>query len=103
MHNVLALGAAVAGGAILGAIFFGGLWWTILRGMSSPRPALWFIVSVLVRTSMMLAGVYLIAGGQWQRLLASLLGFIVARPVVTWLTRPVPAQPGPLREASHAP
>jgi F1F0 ATPase subunit 2 len=29
-------------GLLLGAIFFGGLWWTVRKGVSSKRPALWF-------------------------------------------------------------
>ncbi len=104
MHDVLALGAAGMGGAILGAVFFGGLWWTVHRGLSSARPALWFIVSLLARTSMLLAGIYVIAGGQWQRLVSCLVGVVVARLVVTRLARqPVQGPSGPSREAVHAP
>ncbi|MEO5819778.1 MAG: ATP synthase subunit I [Vicinamibacteraceae bacterium] len=104
MHDVLALGAAAVGGTMLGAIFFGGLWWTVHRGVSSRRPALWFIVSLLARTSMILAGIYTIAGGQWQRLVSCLLGFAVARLGVTWLMRRAGlGQPSPPHEAVHAP
>ena len=35
-----------------------------------------------------LAGFYFTAGGHWERLLVCALGFVLARPVVTWLTRP---------------
>lgn len=104
MHDVLAIGAAGVAGAILGAIFFGGLWWTVHRGVSSGRPALWFIVSPLLRTSMILAGMYVVAGGQWQRLLSCLIGFTAARVAVMRLTRrAVLGQPDPPREAVHAP
>jgi len=104
MHDVLALGASGVGGAILGAIFFGGLWWTVHRAVSSAQPALWFMVSLLVRTSMVLAGMYVIAGGQWQRLIACLIGFAAARVGVMWFTRrAVMGQPGPPQEATHAP
>jgi F1F0 ATPase subunit 2 len=31
------LAALVGGRGLLGAIFFGGLWWTVRKGLSSPR------------------------------------------------------------------
>ncbi len=81
-------------GVGLGAIFFGGLWWTIRLGVSSSRPALWFLVSALLRTAITLEGFYFISGGQWQRLVACLLGFIAARLAMTWLTRLPAEAPG---------
>ena len=36
-------------GLVLGAIFFGGLWWTVRKGLSSQQPALWFLGSMLLR------------------------------------------------------
>ena len=73
---------------MLGAIFFGGLWWTVRKGVSSTQPALWFLGSLLLRMSIALAGFYFVSGGHWERLLACLLGFVMARLVVTRLTRP---------------
>jgi F1F0 ATPase subunit 2 len=95
--------AAVAGG-VLGAVFFGGLWWTVRRGVSSPRPALWFLGSMLLRTGMVLAGFYLVGHGSWQRFVACLAGFVAARFIVTRWTRPPVRTPGCQgKEASHAP
>jgi F1F0 ATPase subunit 2 len=74
--------AWVAGGA-LGAMFFGGLWWTVQKALSSTRPAFWLFGSLLLRMSLVLAGFYFVAGGLWQRLLACLLGFVIARLIVT--------------------
>ena len=37
-------------GALLGAFFFGGLWWTVQKGVTSEQPALWFLGSLLLRT-----------------------------------------------------
>ena len=51
MNEVLVLATALAAGLLLGAFFFGGLWWTVRRGVSSPRPALWFFGSMLLRMS----------------------------------------------------
>jgi F1F0 ATPase subunit 2 len=75
-------------GAGLGAAFFGGLWWTVRRGVSAGQPALWFLGSFLVRTSLVLVGLLVIYGGRWERLLACLVGVVVARPIVMRLTRP---------------
>ena len=90
MHEILALIFTLAAGVVLGAIFFGGLWWTIRKGVASKRPALWFFGSLLLRTSIVLIGFYVvIAGGHWQRLLACLLGFVMARLIVTRLIGPL--------------
>jgi F1F0 ATPase subunit 2 len=35
---------------LLGTIFFGGLWWTIRKGISSKQPAALFFFSLLLRT-----------------------------------------------------
>ena len=104
MNESLTLALAWMAGAGLGATFFGGLWWTVRKGVSSQRPALWFLVSPLLRMSIALVGFYFVSGGHWERLLASLLGFVMARLVVTWLTRPAGEhQTRPAQEASHAP
>ena len=104
MNETSTLVLAWLAGCLLGAIFFGGLWWTIRKGLSSRQPVLWFLGSILLRTSIILTGFYLVAGGHWERLLLCLLGFVMARLAVTWLTRPSGAkQAPPAREASHAP
>ena len=99
--DFLTLGLAWLAGAALGAIFFGGLWWTVHKGLSSTQPGLWFFAGLLLRMGTAMAGFHFVAAGQWQRLLACLLGFVMARLCVTWLTRV--RQAGPVREASHAP
>ena len=104
MNDTLMLVFAWLAGGALGAIFFGGLWWTVRRGVSSSRPALWFLGSALLRMSIALAGFYLVGRGHWERLLVCLLGFVMARLVVTWLTRPSgEIQNRATREVSHAP
>jgi len=87
MHDfaLLALLAlAAAGGAALGMMFYGGLYWTIRLGIESKAPALWFSGSLLLRTALVLIGFYVISGGGWRRLLACLPGFLFARVLVTW-------------------
>jgi F1F0 ATPase subunit 2 len=91
-------------GMLLGAIFFGGLWWTVRRGVHSPRPALWFLGSNLLRMGIALAGFYFVGGGQWQRWLGCLIGFVAARFILLWLTRPQVTHSISLaKEAGHAP
>ena len=88
MSELLSLAPALAAGLLLGALFFGGLWWTVIRGVSSPLPALWFLGSMLLRMSITLAGFYFVGRGDWQRWLLCFLGFVLARLVVKRLTRP---------------
>jgi F1F0 ATPase subunit 2 len=87
MSEALTLVLALLAGAVLGTIFFGGLWWTIQRGVSSKQPAVLFFSSLLLRTGIALAGFCFVARGDWRRLLACLLGFFLARLLVTWLIR----------------
>ena len=94
---------ALVAGVLLGAIFFGGLWWTVRKGVSSKQPALWFLGSLLLRMSIALAGFYFVSRGHWERLLVCLLGFVMARLVVTRLTRPAETPTRLAQEASHAP
>jgi len=104
MNNFLILALALVAGLLLGAIFFGGLWWTVRKGVSAKQPALWFLISVLTRMGIVLAGFYFVGHGDWRRLASCLLGFIVARFAVMRLTRPpVEQQNSATKEASHAP
>lgn len=104
MNDPLMLVVAGAAGLALGAVFFGGLWWTVRKAVSSSRPALWFVGSMLLRTGIVLVGFYFVGSGQWQRLLACLLGFVIARFLVMRLTRAPVEHPTPqTKEARHAP
>jgi F1F0 ATPase subunit 2 len=103
MNETATLILACLAGGMLGAIFFGGLWWTIRKGVSSPLPALWFFGSLLLRMSVVMIGFYLVGRGNWKRLVACLLGFVLARFLVTWLTRPWKKTTISTLEASRAP
>jgi F1F0 ATPase subunit 2 len=90
MNEVVILVLSLLAGAALGAIFFGGLWWTVRSGLGSKVPAIWFLASLGLRTAMVLAGFYFVAHGDWRNSVACLLGFLTARAGATWLTRPTP-------------
>src|ERR1700728_1834599 len=105
MNDLPAPALALLAGALLGAFFFGGLWWTVQKGVTSERPELWFLGSLLLRTGLILAGFYFVSQGDWLRLLASLVGFLIARVIVVKRLSRTPAagQIPVVEEASHAP
>lgn len=82
--------AAMLAGAALGAVFFGGLWWTVQRGAASASPVRWFLGSFVLRTVIVLAGFYFIGAGQLVLLGLCLIGFLLARAMVLHATRPTP-------------
>jgi F1F0 ATPase subunit 2 len=104
MNETLALAQAMLVGALLGAFFFGGLWWTVQKGATSERPALWFFGSLLLRTGMVLAGFFFVSQDHWSRFLACLFGFVIARiSVVNRLAREPAKDQAPLeKETSNA-
>lgn len=104
MNELLALALASVAGFALGAVFFGGLWWTVQKAVPSQRPALLFLGSLLLRMSIALAGFYAVGHADWQRLLACLFGFVVVRFIAVRLTRPaVKRENHRAQEMSHAP
>lgn len=103
MSNLLSLTFALLAGILLGAIFFGGLWWTVRKGITAEYPALWFLGSLLLRMCIVMLGFYYLVGDNWQRLMAGLLGFIVARLIVTRFTRMTSQSEKLAQEAAHAP
>ena len=103
MSEPLNLVLALVAGVGLGAMFFGGLCWTVHRAVSARQPALWFLGSLVLRTSTTLAGFWVVGHGHFERLLLCLVGFVMARLVVTWLTRsPGKTRARPEQEAVHA-
>ena len=87
MSDIGPLIAALAIGIFLGALFFGGLWWTVRRGLTAANPALWFGVSALARMAMTMSGLYYVAHAGWPSLVACLCGLLIARVATTRLTR----------------
>jgi F1F0 ATPase subunit 2 len=71
----------------LGAIFFGGLWWTVHRGVNATIPGLWFGLSALLRMAITVCGLYFVARLGWPSLIACLCGVLIARTAVVHLTR----------------
>ena len=87
MNDIGPVIGALTAGMVLGALFFGGLWWTVRRGLTAANPALWFGLSALVRIAITVSILYCVARSGWPSLLACLCGLLIARIAVTRLTR----------------
>jgi len=91
-------------GVSLGAVFSGGLWWTVKKGISSKRSSLRFLGGMVLRLSITLSGFHLVVQGQhWERLPVCLAGFVIARLIVTRLTRATGKSTYPTKEITLAP
>ena len=87
MNEIVYMILAFIVGLVLGIIFFGGLWFTVRKLVTSKIPALWFLASFFLRVSITLIGFYYISSGSWQRLLVCVAGFITARYSVVYFTK----------------
>ena len=85
MNEPLILAMSLFAGVMLGAFFFGGLWWTIRMGPPSEWSGLVFAGSLLIRMAVAVAGFYLVSEGEWRKLVACLAGFLLARVAITRL------------------
>jgi F1F0 ATPase subunit 2 len=71
------------GGGILGALYFGGLWWTVRLMPDARHPLRLYFGSLMARLAIVLVGFwYLLVGSGWQQLVACLIGFVGARVVL---------------------
>lgn len=97
MTDILQLGLPFLAGCGLGVLYFGGLWLTV-RGLTAGKSSGFLLAgSFLLRTALLLWAFHAVMGGRWERLLACLLGFLVAR---RWLVSRYgqPAGTGVLRK-----
>ncbi len=70
-------------GALLGLIYFGGLWLTVRRLSIVNHQALWMIGSFFIRNLLVVAGFYPVVLRGWQATLICLAGFILTRVILT--------------------
>lgn len=104
MNEALMLVLTGLAGIMLGCFFFGGLWWTVRKGIASKQSALWFLGSRLLRMAVALVGFYVVGRGDWRRWIVCLLGFIIARFILMRLTRtPIEHSHSASKEGGHAP
>ncbi len=89
MSEFFSLTPAAIAGVALGAIFYGGLWWSVRR-LCGKTGGAWFFAGFLLRVLIALGGFYAIARRDWHGLAACLAGFIVSRIAITRLIRARP-------------
>jgi len=86
---IFTLITAFIAGLFFGAFYFITLWHTVQRLPAAHGPARLMLVSFVLRMTVVLAGFYLIMGGEhWERLAAAMLGFIIIRKILTYLLGP---------------
>ncbi|MCM4168074.1 ATP synthase subunit I [Arenibacter sp. H213] len=102
MSEVLNLLPALLAGIILGVLFFGGLWYTVRIGLHSKRTTLIFIGSLIIRMAVVVIGFYYVGADSWQKMLACLGGFLIARILITRITKyDKQSKPTFIKEASN--
>jgi len=87
MNQTIIMVLSLIAGTALGLFFYGGLWWTVRHLTANRKAGVLFVTSWLLRNVLTIAGFYLITGGQMERLLFCLGGFIIARQLVIQYTR----------------
>ena len=87
MSDIGLLIRALTAGLALGAVFFGGLWWTVSRALTTTVPGVWFGLSALLRMAVTIIGLYYFARLGLPSLIACLCGLLLARGAVSRLTR----------------
>jgi F1F0 ATPase subunit 2 len=87
MNDSIMIATIFGAGLLLGTIFYGGLYWTVKKGLASHYAGWWFTVSLWLRLGIAAGGFYLIGQDDWQRYVICFVGFIIARVAVVLLTK----------------
>lgn len=87
MNSIFYMVISFCTGIGLGVFFFGGLWWTVKKMARSKMPAVWLFSSFIIRVGVTLLGIYLVAAGDWQKMILCLIGFVTARFMVIHFTK----------------
>ncbi|MFC1823505.1 ATP synthase subunit I [Thermodesulfobacteriota bacterium] len=69
-------------GLLIGLLYFGGLWWTLVRLPERVRPRLWLTGSYVLRLGFALLGFWLIMRESLTALFLSLAGFFIMRLIL---------------------
>jgi F1F0 ATPase subunit 2 len=86
MNAALTLVTGFGAGVLLGAVFYGGLWWTVRRVAVTSRH-LWSLGSFLIRLALALVVFCAFARSDWQGFAACFIGFLAARIIVSHIVR----------------
>jgi F1F0 ATPase subunit 2 len=82
---------AFAAGMALGAFFTLNLWSVVQKMTDEQTP--WYVMygNFVLRMSVVVLGFYLVMGGRWERMITTLLGFVLMREL---LVRRLGRKPG---------
>jgi F1F0 ATPase subunit 2 len=94
----IALAPALTAGFALGSLYFAALWWTVRQLPETEKPAQLFLGSFIGRIGIILAGFYFVMDGHWERMLACIIGFTIARSLLVNRLRPKPFHQDVLNE-----
>ncbi len=84
ISEMFTIAVAAVLGLVLGGFYFGGLWWTVRRMPRTRAPLSLYFGSLAVRLALVLTAFYgVLTYSSWLPLVASLIGFLVARIVLT--------------------
>jgi F1F0 ATPase subunit 2 len=86
--DLLRLVLPAAAGAVIGSLYFGGLWLTVRRLPTLRRPAAFVLASFVLRTGLAALGFVLLLAGEPLRLAVALSGFLLARVLLVRRVRP---------------
>ena len=70
------------GGIVLGGIFFGGLYYTTKMLPKVNKPALFMFLSISIRMTILLVGLYFIFNGEILRLITGIAGVFSAKYII---------------------
>lgn len=79
MNDAVTWAGAPLAGAVLGLLFFGGLWWTIRKLPRMKRPGLWLVTSFVLRAAVVVVGFWAVMQGNPLRVLLAMAGFLAVR------------------------
>jgi F1F0 ATPase subunit 2 len=82
MTDTVYLIASLGAGAVLGIVYFRGLWQTLLRLPDFKRPAWSMSWSFVARVGIVMSGFYFIMDGHLERLGMAMAGFILMRQIL---------------------
>jgi F1F0 ATPase subunit 2 len=93
MNDTWYLIFAFAVGMALGAFFSLNLWTTVRKMTDEQTP--WHIMygNFVLRMSAVVIGFYLVMAGRWERMIATLLGFVVMREILVRYLGRKPEEP----------
>lgn len=88
MDKIILFSLILLAGLIIGLGYFGGLWLSVKQLSTARHPALLLLASWGVRLGLAMFSFFFLMGGQWERLIVCLIGFLGGRILLVKLLGP---------------